>query len=214
MSFLERKRIHALVSLVLTLGVLPVQTTNVGLSQSSSSMAQITTDSAAETVCGTNTTTTTLVITESTTVTNSTVFVTTTSVSTSTIYVPTLVGVTVTTTLSTFTTTVELWHTTTESRTYTATTTTTETAPFWSTVTLDPGGVCVLVIGVLLGMVAVALHRRYPWAGPLGITAVYVTPSLAAFQLRQNRIQYLLGYLFVILGAIIEGLTKKKKEEK
>lgn len=79
---------------------------------------------------------------------------------------------------------------------------------------MDPGSVCVLVIGVFLGMVAVALHRRYPWAGPLAITTVYVILSLTAFQVRENRIQYLLGYLLVILGAVIEGLTRRKKEEK
>jgi hypothetical protein len=108
----------------------------------------------------------------------------------------------------------ELWHTATETQTYTTTATTTETAPFWSAALLDPGSVCVLVIGVLLGIVAIVLHRRYRWGGPLAITTLYVTLSLTAFQVRENRIQYLLGYLFVILGAVIQGLARKIREEK
>jgi len=178
----------------------PLEETTVTVTETSTVTA---TETSTTSIFETNTITTTSTTTESVTV-------TTTSISTSTIYVPTLVGVTVTTTLSTYTLTerTSLTYTTIESTTTTATTT--ETAPFWNTVSSDPGGLCVLTIGVISGALAVYLHKRYPWAGPIGIVLGYLAFSAAVFQIRENRVQYLLGCFFVIIGAIIERIAMGK----
>lgn len=166
-------------------------------------------------VATTETSTTSILVTSVITVTSSTTestTATTTSILTSVIYVPTLVGVTVTTTLSTYTLTetMALTHTTTESMTTTATTT--ETAPFWNTASSDPEGLWVLFLGVLLGIAAVAVHRKYAWAGPLAVTTLYVAICVGVFQVRENRIQYMLGYFFVLIGAVIERLARGKEK--
>jgi hypothetical protein len=209
MPFLEAGKIQWLFPLVLLLSVLTVHPPAVEFVAGNFSPAQTTPmNENTGTTNVTVTVTATAVSTQFQTVTT-TVYVTntTTSISTSPTYVPVLVSVTITTTLSTFTSTLESIRTMNQSVTLTSTML--EIAPIWNSITPDSTGLTVLLIGVALGMVAVALHRRLPWVAPIGITTIYVAVSFGGFQVGVTRIQYMLGYVFVLLGAAIQGARKE-----
>jgi hypothetical protein len=93
-------------------------------------------------------------------------------------------------------------------------------APLWYT--QDYPGLAVLILGVVLGVVTIIIYK---WASSRGekataagvavaVASLYVVIAIALYHFFDAGIQYMLGYLLVIVGACLEARWNKSSKER
>lgn len=92
-------------------------------------------------------------------------------------------------------------------------------APLWYT--QDYAGLTVLGLGVVLGAVTIIICKRVSSVGGKAIAAgvavavatIYVMVAIALYHFFDAGIQYMLGYLLVIVGAYLETRWNNSSKE-